>query len=128
MTNAKQKAHSGRDDQLAHANALKLLIGSASVALTLAGWAVLSNQQLTPESAVAAVERSAAQDLSTSQPASVPTLAPVYVPDGISTDTTTGQGGAGDAPAQGAPEAAPRSELRVVTAPPRAVAVSRSSR
>ncbi len=107
-TNATHLSGGNRNAQLEQASALKVLIGSASLALTLAGWGWLSHQQ-------AMLNNTAPAAPAATQP--LPTLAPLRA----SNSATPGR------PAQMS-NAAPQAQLRAVTAPPRPVAVTRSSR
>jgi len=144
-TNATPSASSNRISQMEQAAALKVLIGSASVALVLVGWGWLSSQQAPAAETVTATAGAAdgtqlvlpivqnnAPPARPAPPQALPTLAPLYAPapnPGASRSTVTTQPAvpAAQAPvAQAAPP--PAAQLRAVTAPPQPVAVTRSSR
>lgn len=144
MTKITRPAGGNRNTQLEQAAALKALIGSASLALTLAGWALLSHQQAAlNETASASLPTPAEQaGITSSQPVNaeavapavtdpLPTLAPLYTPGQVN-DVRSGQTDSGTqatAARTNAPQAAaPQAQLRAVKAPPRPVAVTRSSR
>lgn len=144
MTNSTRPVGGNRNTQLEQAAALKALIGSASLALTLAGWAFLSHQQAAlndaspasspgpAEQAGGAIEPSViAEAPPPGTPDPLPTLAPLYRPALVEVDRPARSAGAAQvAPPQvAAPQAvAPQPPLRVVSAPRQPVAVTRSSR
>lgn len=134
-TNATHLSGGNRNTQLEQASALKVLIGSASLALTLAGWGWLSHQQAmlnnTASAAPAEQPGVSAQTMvenvapATAQP--LPTLAPLRASNSATAGLPAQMSNA--APQVVMPQvAAPQPQLRAVTAPPRPVAVTRSSR
>lgn len=141
-TNATRPGNGNRAAQLEQATALKALIGSASLALTLAGWGWLSYQQAALNTATAEPAPPAEQaggageQPATTDPGApaaldpLPTLAPLYTPNQVD-DVRSGRADGGTQTVElaiAAPQTAPRPQLRAVKAPPRPVAVTRSSR
>ncbi len=132
-TNAMRPASANRHAQLEQATALKALIGSASLALTLAGWGWFSHQQAAQtaaEPAGAATQQSIIVE--SAAPAGgdpLPTLAPLYTPGRVEAarPAQTARAAQVTGP-QVAAAPQPQPQLRAVTAPPRPVAVTRSSR
>ncbi|WP_240550339.1 hypothetical protein [Candidatus Roseilinea sp. NK_OTU-006] len=142
-TNAMRPAGANRHAQLEQATALKALIGSASLALTLAGWGWLSYQQVAqtasapPEPTAAEQAGAAPQQIVIVEPAAparvapLPTLAPLYTPGRVEAarPARTARAAQVTRPqVAAAPQPQPQPQLRMVTAPPRPVAVTRSSR